>query len=317
MKTIGGFFELELPLKGRSPHPEAIALSTGRACLMVILDVIRPSMVHVPFHTCDATLEPFKQLKIETRFYALKENLEPASLPILGIGEYFLWTNYYGLCGDLTDRLKQHYADRLIIDDTHAFFQGIHPGHWSFTSARKYFGVPDGAYLFTPRPIEVEAPRFTAISMDHGMLRAMGLQQEAFAAYQRYEACLPCAVNRISTVSEGLLRGVDLEATKARRRLNFEFFAERIGHLDHLKLHLASDAVPFCFPFLPESPMDRAALYTKGFFIPRYWPDAERRNTTGFEVERRLGADLLPLPVDHRYTPEDLMPLVHHILQQQ
>src|SRR5690606_31516894 len=160
-----------------------------------------PTLVHVPFHTCDATLEPFKRMGVETKFYGLKEDLEPASLPDLQAGEYFLWTNYYGLCGPLTERLKLHYGDRLILDDTHDFFHGAHPGHWSFTSARKYFGVPDGAYLFPPDPIEVDAPRNMEISLDHGMLRAMGLQAEAFAAYQRYEASLPCSVQRISTVS--------------------------------------------------------------------------------------------------------------------
>ncbi|MBK7382268.1 MAG: hypothetical protein IPI81_02875 [Flavobacteriales bacterium] len=223
------------------------------------LSELKPVLVHVPYYTCNATLEPFKQLNVSTQFYALNEALEPISLPQLGSDEYFLWTNYFGLCGDLTERLKHHFGDRLIIDDTHDFFHGIHYAHWSFTSARKYFGVPDGAYLFAPYSIDLNAPRFTAISMDHGMLRSMGFQQEAYAAYQRYEASLPCAIHRMSSVSEGLLRGVDMASTKARRRLNFEFLAESLGHFDSLKLTLAPKAVPFCYPFLPKRPMDPSA----------------------------------------------------------
>lgn len=313
MKSIGGFFELELPDHGTSPHPDAIALSTGRACLMVILDQIKPRLVHVPFHTCDATLEPFKRKQVSTRFYGLNEKLEPIDLPKLGPGEYFLWTNYYGMCGHLTEKLKRHYGDRLIIDDTHSFFHGAHPGFWSFTSARKYFGVPDGAFLFAPRTISVDVPRFDGVNLDHAVLRLLGFQQKAYEAYQRYERSLTCEVNRISLVSEGLLRGVDLTEIKARRRLNFMFMAEQIGHLDRLGLRQGPDEVAYCYPFLPQRAMDRSALYANGFFIPRLWPDASHRGIVGYDFEKRLGTDLLPLPVDHRYTPEDLMPLVQHI----
>lgn len=313
MKSIGGFFELELPHHGSSPHPDAIMLSTGRACLMVILSEIKPKLVHVPFHTCNATLEPFKLKDVETRYYALNEKMEPSDLPELGVGEFFLWTNYYGLCGRQTDELKRHYGGRLIIDDTHAFFHGAHGGHWSFTSARKYFGVPDGAFLFAPHAITLQPPRFTGVSMDHSILRSLGFQQRAFEAYQLYENSLTCNVNGISVVSEGLLKGIDLAETMRRRTTNYAFLSEQIGHLNRISIERVDNDVPYCYPFLPEVAMDRSKFYEQGFFVPRLWPDASLRNIEGFEWEKRLGTDLLPLPIDHRYTPEDLLPLVEHI----
>jgi len=313
MRPIGGFFELETPRTGPGPHAEAVALSTGRACLLVALQHLRPSLVHVPFHTCDATLEPFQRLGIATRYYAIGEDLAPLEVPALGSGELLLWTNYYGVCGGITERLKTGLGDRLLIDDTHAFFRGSHGAWWSFTSARKYFGVADGAYLFAPVPIAVDAPRFTGASLVHNTLRALGRQEEAYAAYTAYERSLPCEVLCISTVSEGLLRGVDLAFVRKARLDNFQYLHALLDDRNTLAIAPAVDDVPFCYPYLPAKPVDRAALYANGLFVPQLWPDALHRDAGGFIFERRISSELLPLPVDHRYSPDDLRCLVDHL----
>lgn len=314
MRPIGGFFELETPREGRGPHPDAIALSTGRACLMVMLQHLRPALVHVPFHTCDATLEPFRRLGIATRYYALGMDLAPLELPTLGSNEYFLWTDYYGVCGAITERLKQAMGDHLLIDDTHAFFRGSHGAWWSFTSARKYFGVPDGAYLFSPVRSELDVPRFTGASLQHNALRAMGRQREAYAAYTAYERSLTSDVLRISAVSEGLLRGVDLDPVRRARLENFSWLHARLGARNTFAVAPGPDEVPFCYPYLPERAVDRKAMYAKDLFVPVLWPDALKRWEEGFAFEKRISTELLPLPVDHRYTPDDLRSLVDHLL---
>lgn len=314
MKPIGGFFELETPHGGEGPHPDAVALSTGRACLMVMLQHLKPTLVHVPFHTCDATLEPFRRLGIATRWYRIGPDLAPVDLPAWKAGEYFLWTDYYGVCGAVTDRLKAHCGNNLLIDDTHAFFRGSHGPWWSFTSARKWFGVPDGAYLFAPTPITVNVPRFTGATALHNTLRALGRQEEAYAAYTAHERALTSDVLRMSTVSEGLLNGVDMQRVRRARSENFAFLHSQLGAHNTLRPAPASDQVPFCYPYLPEKKIDRPALYANGFFVPVLWPDAPLRGVEGFAFEQRISHELLPLPIDHRYTPHDLRPLVHHLL---
>lgn len=314
MKAIGGFFELELPRAGAPPHPRAAALSTGRACMMVMLADLRPRRVHVPFYTCDAVLEPFARLGIETSSYALGETLYPAELPELNAAEYLLWIDYFGVCAHHTERLKVAIGDRLLIDDTHNFFREGHPGYWSFTSARKYFGVPDGAFLYSPHAVSVDAKRFTGISVTHAVLRRLGRGEEAFAAYQAYERSLDSTVYRISEISEALLGAVDIAGVAASRRRNFAFLHHELGSHNRFPLS-ESDQVPFCYPYLPAVPIERSELHAHGFFVPCLWPDVEHRTASGFEFERRLSTRLLPLPIDHRYTPTDLRPLVDHLLE--
>jgi hypothetical protein len=71
--------------------------------------------------------------------------------------------------------------------------------------------------------------------------------------------------------------------------------------------------VPFCYPYLPNSPVKRESLYAKGIFVPSLWSDTLNRNVSGFDFEKRISVELLPLPIDHRYTPADLQPMVNHL----
>ena len=174
--------------------------------------------------------------------------------------------------------------------------------------------MPDGAFLYAPRPTCADATQFTGISLTHGLLRRLGRSEEAFAAYQLYERSLDCTVHRISQVSEGLLRGVDLAWVAAARRENFAFLHSALGLHNQLRLK-DTEQVPFCYPYLPPAPVERSLLHARGLFIPCLWPEVERRTPAGFDFERRFSVQLLPLPVDHRYTPVDLGGLVEYLLE--
>jgi hypothetical protein len=281
---------------------------------MLMLECLQPTRVHVPFHSCNAVLEPFRKLNIPVQFYGLDKNLAPTALPALDKDEYLLWTNFYGICGTVTERLKAHYGNYLLIDDTHNFFHGNHPGNWSFTSARKYFGVPDGAYLYSPRPLNLDVPRFDDISMTHLALRALGEQANAYEAYVRYERALPCAVLRMSAVSEALMTGVDLDSIALARRRNFAHLHRSLASTNTLSVDMPNGAVPFCYPYLPGSPFNRKSLHDQGLFIPTLWPDVLERDVDGFEFDKRLSAVLLPLPIDHRYGPAEMDRLIDPLL---
>lgn len=314
MKKIGGFFELELPHNGLPLHPKAYALSTGRACMMVMLRYLSPKRVYVPFYTCDAVLEPFTKLNIETKFYALDITFYPLDLPRLDDGEYLLWTNYFGVFGDHTNKIKKRFGKQVLLDDTHAFFNQGHIDYWSFTSARKYFGVPDGAFLYAPLKLDLHLERFKAISIKHGFLRRLGLQKEAYEAYRKYEQGLDCSEFGISEVSEGILRGVDISNVAKVRRRNFDFLHSFLGQYNQLTFQQILD-VPFCYPFLPTFRVNREFLYSNEIFIPSLWSDIFKRNVDGFDFEKHISSELLPLPVDHRYTTADLDVLINQLMR--
>jgi hypothetical protein len=282
----------------------AHALSTGRACLAVMLRELRPRRVYVPFYTCNTVFQPFVEAGVPMAFYCLDARLRPCDPPPLQDGEYFLWTNYFGVCGAATRELEARYGERLLIDDTHAFFAGRHAGRWSFTSARKFFGVPDGADLFAPHALTLEAPRFNPVWMRRPAQPR--LDRPADRIVWANECVLDAAIRRISLVSEGLLRECDFARAARRRRENFAVLHDRLKATNRLAVDIAAADVPFCYPYLPALEIDQAALRKHHLFVSRLWPDVSIRAVDGFAWERHLAKALLPLPVDHRFCVADM-----------
>src|SRR5262249_19138783 len=111
-----------------------------------------------------------------------------------------------------------------------------------------------------------------------------------------------------------LLRGVDMASVATARHENFAFLHDALGAHNRLWMK-PSEQVPFCYPYLPPTPVERSILHGRGFFIPCFWPEVNQRTQTGFDFERRFSDQLLPLPVDHRYTNSDLRGLVENLLE--
>lgn len=97
MKSIGGYFEFELP-EGSEYHPEAIALNSGRHCFEYILRLRKYIKLYIPYYTCEVILEPINKLGIKYEFYHIDKKLESHfDFSILRADEAFLYTNYFGL----------------------------------------------------------------------------------------------------------------------------------------------------------------------------------------------------------------------------
>lgn len=310
MKHIGGFFGLELTYGDFQYHPNALALSTGRACINLLLKELKPSKVYVPYYTCNATYEPFAINGVATEYYEIDELLFPKQLPELKQNEYFFYTNYFGVKKNHVAKLLEIFGERLIIDDTHSFFGKGYASNWSFTSARKYFGVPDGAYLYSPLKISESFERFKQISVEHNVNRLIGNQALAYEQYVAYEKTLTSEINAISLYSEMVLSHIDYNEVMEKRKRNFRFYLKELGHINQLKDITETGDVPFCYPFLPPSAIERKLFFENQVYIPSYWMDTLERNIPGFEFEKKLSSNMLPLIIDHRYEPADLERIV-------
>ena len=312
MKPIGGFFELELPSDGFIYHSEAIGFSTGRACLGVFIEQVRPTKVFVPYYTCDATYHPFQLRQIPLAFYEINAALEPLSLPELKEGEYFLYTNYFGVKEDYTLALRDHYGVKLLVDNTHCFFQKGYPGNWSFTSARKHFGIPDGAYLYPGSTMEMTFSPFEGISILPYLNRLMGNQSLAFQQYQEYEASLDCDIHGISVYSERMLKAVDFEKVRKKRSDNFNYLQESLK--DQNRLGIMTSHSPFCYPLWPKKTIKHGDFYQNQIYVPSYWKEILNRVNIENSFSVGFSSQLLPLPIDHRYGKQDMDRMVEIVI---
>ncbi|GGG53478.1 hypothetical protein [Hymenobacter glacieicola] len=311
--SIGGFFEVELPIGPARPHARAwAALASGRACLAVLASQLQPSRVWVPFYICDSVLHALEQAQVSYSFYALTEELE-LEVPVeLSDGEYILYVNYFGLKTSYTATLARRYGARLLLDLTQAFFEEPAPGLWGFNSARKFFGVPDGAYLYAPEPMPpVTLPSNQAISLTHLVERQAGRQTAAYAAYSQYEEQLSYAPQEMSAVSQSWLSWLDYAGIARKRQANFALYQQLLAPVLQSGaarewLPLEAGTVPFSYPLRLTKPVeDRRQLFEQQIFVPWLWPEMRQR-PGDFARERTFVDSVLALPLDHRYGPEHI-----------
>jgi hypothetical protein len=316
MKAIGGFFELEIPRGSSIYHDQALALTTGRACLNAILQKVNPRKIHLPFYTCDAVLEPVLINNISFSFYSINEHLEIRTLPVLKESEYILYIDYFGIKSKYTESLIEIYGDQLIIDNTHSFFQKsyISP-NYSFTSARKYFGVPDGAFLYYPKTVRFSQTydRNLQISVLHLVNRMLGIQEEAYQEFREYEKSLNSDIQRISILSKNILSAINYDEVRITRNINFEFLKHNFKDLNRLTI-CSDETDAFCYPLLLDINLDKTLLFKNKIYIPSFWTDVlNRMKQNNYTFECKLSKNLLPLPIDHRYSIEDLERLCGNI----
>ena len=184
-KSIGGFFEKEnLTGNYNSFHSsDAIKVVNGRSALFILLMKIMPSKVRLPFYSCDSLLQPILKLDIPFEYYSIDKNFMPIA-DAFEKDDLVIFINYFGL---LENRIiaftAQNDIQHFLVDNTQSFF--IKPkNYYAFNSARKFFGVTDGAFLF-PNNLKFENDlESISFSEEFLNLRSQGDLENGYSLYQ-------------------------------------------------------------------------------------------------------------------------------------
>lgn len=306
MQPIGGYFSLELPY-GEEYHKDAIRLNTGRNCLEYILRVKGYKKVYLPYYTCDVVLEPFKKLGIPYEFYHIDINFEIRDRFTLKTDEALLYVNYYGLKQRYVEKLAEKTRERLIVDNTQAFYAKPIQGIDTFYTCRKFFGVPDGAYLYTEKKLDEELEYDQSYDRMTFLNKRIDLGAEA--AYGDFQTLSKSLVGQpiklMSNLTRRLMQGINYEKIAKQRRANYQQLHAALGMSNALSLLLEKDAVPMVYPYLAPVKGLRERLIENKVFVARYWPNVLEW-TTKDEIEYLLAYQMQPLPIDQRYGEEDM-----------
>ena len=315
MQPIGGYFSLELP-KGKEYHKDAIRLNTGRNCLEYILKARGYKKVYLPYYTCEVVLEPFKKLGIPYEFYHIDINLEIRDKLTLKADEALLYVNYYGLKQRYVEQLAEKMGECLIIDNTQAFYAMPIAGIDTFYTCRKFFGVPDGAYLYTEKKLDEEFEQ--DLSYDRMTFLNKRLDLGAEAAYGDFQelskSLVGQLIKRMSNLTYRMMQGIDYVSVAKLRRENYIQLHRKLASSNTLDLPLEEDAVPMVYPYLTPAKGLRERLIENKIFVARYWPNVLEW-TTKDDVEHLLAYQMQPLPIDQRYGNEEMDTIGNLILQ--
>ena len=313
MKSIGGYFSLELN-ESREHHPHALRLNAGRYALEYILKGRRYKKVYIPYYICDSVLQPFKRLGITYEFYHINEQLEPVGKLQPTDDEAVLYVNYFGLKSIYSDSFCHTYPN-TILDQTQAFYNIKGNYHEepklqcdTFYSCRKFFGVPDGAYLYTNCLIDEELLQDESFErMTFLTKRIDRSAQEGYADFHANDKMLSTVgMKRMSKLTEAMMQGIDY-STKANRRINnFHTLDKVLRSTNLFKGDMDYGSVPLVYPYLVEDGVKlRQCLIVHQVFCARYWPNVLEWCKSG-DFEYYLTENLVCIPIDQRYNEEDM-----------
>lgn len=310
MEPIGGYFSLEFP-HYEEFHKNAIQLNTGRNSLEYILRVRGYSKVYIPYYICNVVLEPFRKLGIPFEYYHININLELANDIHLNRDEALLYINYYGLKQRYTEKLANLYGNHLIVDNTQAFYAKPIAGIDTFYTCRKFFGVPDGAYLYTDQQLDMELEQDLSYDRMDSLTKRIDLSPEA--GYKDFndirKLLIGQPIKRMSKLTQRMMQGIDYETIAQRRRANYEMLHQALGCENCLELQLENDAVPMVYPYLVPTKGLREKLIENKIFVARYWPNVLERTTTD-DIDYQLAFQMQPLPIDQRYGEEEMKRII-------
>lgn len=314
MKSRGGYFELELQTKD-SFHKGAIALNTGRNALEYILTANTYTKIYLPYYACEAILEPIVKLNIAYQFYYINHALEPEfNYEDLEDYEAFLYINYFGVKDPFIHTLTA-LVPNLIIDNVQSFYSTPLPHTHTFYSARKFFGVPDGAYLYTNTRTEISLQKALSTErMGHLLTRIDESAEEGYPMYQQNENLLQHApIQLMSNLTTKLLASIDYKKIASIRKHNFSYLHSHLSVLNKLPFHWDGNQVPMNYPLLSDNHQLRNLLLSHKIYCPIYWPNISLPNEAN-GIEQQLVDKLVCLPIDQRYSIDDMDYIINLIL---
>jgi len=313
LNAIGGYFGLE---GGGDYRPEgALRFATARGALSALLAEISAKeaaggRIYLPFFLCPEVDILIRSMGISMTIenYHLDDGLGPVLLDSIRENDLFYFYNVFGL----SRTLLQLPPSNVIVDNVHAFYCRPDPEAHVVYSLRKFFGVPDGALLYTSRALVEPPPSISLERFSHLVLRADEGAQAGYGAYQEAERLLSANPGGgMSRTANYLMANIDIARAANRRRRNFEFLHQCFGSSNELNSLIdvaLSDVafVPFTYPLFRSSAAKfKADLAREGIFAPTLWAALaadERLN----RFERRLTSDVLHLPIDQRYDASDI-----------
>jgi hypothetical protein len=308
MQEFGGYIELDrysLPLL----HDGAIALNCARNALAYLIKARKIKRILIPKFLCDSVQKVCEREGIQVKYYSINKDFLPVDV-LLEPDEYLYIVNFYG---QISNELLGEFADkyqRVIVDNVQAYFQAPIPGVDTIYTCRKFFGVADGAFLYTDASLNYELE--TDESFDRMRFLLGRFERTASEFYSEYvlnnDLFESAPIKKMSKLTDNLLRAIQYEDVKRRRTENFRILHDTFYDVNKLNLTVPEGA--FMYPLYIDGGAElRKKLQEKKIYIPTLWPDVFDVCEPS-EIEYDMAANILPIPCDQRYCEESILNLI-------
>lgn len=343
VKEIGSEFELPKPTlltsTGGIPLPtDAVLVGAGRHALsLVASDLLTQGVdtVIFPDHYCESMIRPFLITGMSIQFCGTSDELilsGPSLNELLAARSEHVAILHCETFGTPAGHRLQSALDAaskagipVILDRTHSILSPAPPrADYEVASLRKLLPIPDGGYVRGLRnePKLLENPehnyfcelRSKASERKTEYLRGGTTNKLYLNDFTRAEQVLD--ENRrpatISDQTQAALGSLDLHSIRRVRTENAGTLESALQGLNVQVVNPAGWRNSPAYVAITHSDAEslRAHLTSRQIFCPIHWP-----RPTSNPRPRSWRADLLSLPIDHRYTTDDMLRIASTILE--
>ena len=310
---IGSFLELSFRSGNeyRGGDTGVARLNSGRAAIYHAFRLTGCKSIYIPFYQCDTVRDFLRRKGCDVRFYHIDENFDPVDLEPADDAAV-LTVNYFGIMSyerikSLTSRFKNS-----IIDNSQAFFARTLETSFNVYSARKFIGVPDGAYVLGdgadkylsdyPQGYSSDTSAFLLQRIEYGC------EGKAYESRMLNEKRIDGEdVSLMSALTRKILDGTDYESIIAKRKENFlyacKIFAD-INKIDPL-IYYDDDCVPMVYPLVCEDDSLLGRMLEGKHFQGHWWSYLlDEMDPDSFEYY--LSRYIIPVTVDQRYGKKEI-----------
>lgn len=307
MKEIGGYIELDT-YTGPMLYEDGIKLNCGRNALAYIIKAKKINKINVPKFMCDSNDKVLIENGVEVIYYNIGLDFKPQ------IKDYDGWLYVVNFYGQLTNEYILTLGKNVIVDNAQAYFQRPVKDVDTIYTCRKFFGVPDGAILYTDKLIEINLMDESYNRMNFLLGRFERTASEFYKDYvdnNHFFKDEPIKI--MSKLTENLLHGLDYDVIKKKRTENFSYLNSKLASINKLTLKIPEGA--FMYPLYIDNGFEiRKKLQDKKIFIPTLWP-AVFNHCSENDLEYDMAKNILPIPVDQRYGIDEMNIIINSILE--
>ena len=310
---IGSFLELQLP-KGweyYNQRSNIIRLNTGRAAIWHAFRLTGAERIWIPYYQCDSVRDFLCKKGVEVLYYSIDRHFNPVDLRPAG-DDAVLLVNYFGvMSASRMEELARPYP-HAVIDNCQAFFCTPLTGAYNVYSARKFVGVPDGAYVLGP-DAELYAssyPQGYSSDTAQFLLQRIeyGCEGKGYESRMVNEHRIDDEdVMKMSALTRAILDGTDYSEITTKRRANFAYAHSLLGRINQMDaMQYYDDAtVPMVYPLVVEddSLLDRL-LQAKHF--QGHWWSYLLKEVPADTFEYWMSRYMIPITIDQRYGEREL-----------
>lgn len=321
---------------------DIIYSSSGRGAISLALDQLKSNnkVALLPIYTCGSVIRPFLKKGYTVQYYDIEPDLTISwdklkQSILLHRPDVLLFHAYFGFDTHRTIQehiafLRQH-SITIIEDLTHSLFSDFEKADADFhvASIQKWLPIPDGGLIFSKRNI-IDAP--TGPSQEAIVEIHLKAFQEKYRytqtlngnLKQRYRElfsqaeevlALDSSFYPISDPALRIIQNSDYHRLKQSRKENYCFLLKEMQEFEFARPvfpELPEGVIPLFFPVFVE--MERTELRefmaSNEVYLPIHWPISKHVINQLTPNAKYIYNHILAIPIDQRYTVQDLRRLV-------